>query len=64
MDLPQSSLAVLIVGIFTAIVIARSPGHHFHHGRTIFRKQEMPLIFQALETARGDVVCAMVAADS
>src|SRR6185437_1368054 len=59
-DLPQSSLAVLIVGVFTAIAIGRSPGHDLHHGRAIFGEQKIALISQAFESAWSDVVCGVV----
>ena len=32
-DLPEPPLAVLIVGVFTSIAVARRPGDHFRHGR-------------------------------
>jgi hypothetical protein len=50
----------LIVGVFTAIAIARSPGHDLHHGRAIFGEQKMALISQALESAWSDVVFGVV----
>jgi hypothetical protein len=59
-DLPQSSLAVLIVGVFTAIAIARSPRHHLHHGRAILGEQKMALIFQAFDPAWSNVVFSVV----
>ena len=59
-DLAQSSLAVLIVGIFTAIAIARSSHHHLHHGRSILGEQKMTLIFQSFDPAWSDVVFAVV----
>ena len=58
-DLPQSPLAVLVVGIFTAIAIACRPCDDFDDGRAIFREQEMTLGFQALKAAGRDVVGAL-----
>jgi len=55
-DLPQPPLAVLIVGVFTAIAVAGSPRHHLHHGRTFPGEQKPMLIFKPLEPARRDVV--------
>ena len=59
-DLPQAALAVLIVGVFTAISVARSPRHYLHHGRPILGEQKFALIFQALDSAWGDVVFAVI----
>src|SRR4029453_10480278 len=39
-DLAQPSLAVLIVGVFTAIAVARSPSHHLCHGRALSGEQK------------------------
>ena len=55
-DLPQPPLAVVIVGVFTAIAVAGSPRHHLHHGRTFPGEQKPMLIFKPLEPARRDVV--------
>src|SRR6266851_5390539 len=57
-DLPQSPLAVLIVGVFTAIAVAGSPRHHLRHGRASPGEQKPVLIFEALQAARRDVVLA------
>src|SRR3954470_13000016 len=57
-DLPQPPLAVLIVGVFTAIAVAGSPRHHLHHGRAFPREQKPMLIFEALQPARRYVVLA------
>jgi hypothetical protein len=59
-DLPQPSLTVLVVGVLTAIAIARSPGHHLHHGRAILVEQEEALISEALQSAWSDVINAVV----
>src|SRR5579864_1186994 len=55
-DLPQPPLAVLIVGVFTAIAVAGSPRHHFRNGRAVPGEQKPVLIFEALEPAGRDVV--------
>ena len=55
-DLPQPPLAVLIVGVLTAIAVAGSPRHHLRHGRAFPGEQKPVLIFEALESARRDVV--------
>src|SRR5580692_2628233 len=55
-DLPQPPLAVLIVGVFTAIAVAGSPRHHLRHGWAFPGEQKPVLIFEALEAARRDVV--------
>src|SRR5262249_16066840 len=57
-DLAQPPLAVLIVGIFTAIAVARSPCHHLRHGRAFPSEQKPVLIFEALEAAWRYVVLA------
>jgi hypothetical protein len=55
-DLPQSPLAVLILGVFAAIAVAGSPRHHLHHGRAFPGEQKPVLTFEALEAARRYVV--------
>src|ERR1700682_5171434 len=50
-DLPQPPLAVLIVGVFTAIAVAGSPRHHLRHGRAFRGEQKPVLIFEALQPA-------------
>src|SRR6185312_10024998 len=55
-DLPQPPLAILIVGVFTAIAVAGSPGHHLRHGRAFPGEQKPVLIFEALQPARSYVV--------
>src|ERR1700731_929143 len=55
-DLPQPPLAVLIVGVFTAIAVAGSPRHHLRHGRAFPGEQKPVLIFEALQPARRYVV--------
>ncbi len=55
-DLPQPPLAILIVGVFTAIAVARSPRHHLRHGRAFPGEQKPVLIFKALQPAGRDVV--------
>src|SRR5580692_6526217 len=57
-DLPQPPLAVLIVGVFTAIAVAGSPRHHLGHGRAFPGEQKPVLIFEALQAARRYVVLA------
>jgi hypothetical protein len=63
-DLPQPPLAVLIVGVFTAIAVAGSPRHHLRHGRAFPGEQKPVLIFEALQPARRYVVLACVAGSS
>src|SRR5205814_3448530 len=58
-DLAQPPLAVLIVGVFTAIAVARSPRHHLRHGRAFPGEQKPVLIFEALQAARRYVVLAL-----
>src|SRR5947209_9644289 len=58
-DLAQAPLAVLIVGVFTAIAVARSPRHHLRHGRAFPGDQKPVLIFEALQSARRYVVLAL-----
>src|ERR1700727_1366540 len=55
-DLPQPPLAVLIVGVFTAITVAGGPRHHLRHRRAFPGEQKPVLIFEALQPARRDVV--------
>src|SRR6185312_1620187 len=55
-DLPQPPFPVLIIGVLTAIAVARSPRDHFCHRRTLPGQQEPVLVFEALQTARGNVV--------
>src|SRR5438094_164585 len=57
-DLPQPPLAVLIVGVFTAIAVAGSPRHHLRHGRAFPGEQKPVLIFEALQPAPRYVVLA------
>src|ERR1700691_5962209 len=58
-DLAQPPLPVLIVGVFTAIAVARSPCHHLRHGRAFPGEQKPVLIFEALQAARRYVVLAL-----
>src|SRR5271169_1220919 len=51
-DLPQPPLAVLIVGVFTAIAVTGGPRHHLRHGPAFPCEQKPVLIFEALQTAR------------
>src|SRR5262249_31224709 len=51
-------LAVLIVGVFTAIAVARSPRHHLRHGRAFPGEQKPVLIFEALQAAWRYVIFA------
>src|SRR6202162_1755135 len=57
-DLAQPALAVLIVGVFTAIAVGRSPCHHLRYGRAFPGEQKPVLIFEALQAARRYVVLA------
>src|SRR5204862_6406765 len=57
-DLPQPPLAVLIVGVFTAIAVAGSPRHHLRHCRAFPAEQKPVLIFEALQPDRRYVVLA------
>src|SRR5262249_58672485 len=57
-DLAQPPLAVLIVGVFTAIAVARGPRHHLRHGRAFPGEQKPVLIFEALQPTRRYVVLA------
>jgi len=50
-DLPQPPLAVLIVGVFTAIAVAGSSRHHLRHGRAFPGEQKPVLILEALQPA-------------
>src|SRR3954452_14630799 len=58
-DLPQPPLAVLIIGVFTAIAVAGSPRHHLRHSRAFPGEQKPVLIFEALQAARRYVVLAL-----
>src|SRR6202521_1069597 len=58
-DLPQPPLAVLIVGVFTAIAVTGSPRHYLRHGRAFPAKQKPVLIAEALQPARRYVVLAL-----
>src|SRR4030095_1805029 len=57
-DLAQPPLAVLIIGVFTAIAVARSPRHHLRHGRAFPGEQKPVLIFEALQAAWCYVVAS------
>src|SRR5476649_1138758 len=57
-DLAQPPLAVLIVGVFTAIAVARSPRHHLRHGPAFPGEQKPVLIFEALQAVWRYVVLA------
>lgn len=50
-DLAQSPLTVLIVGVFTPVAVARSPRHYLRHSRTFSGCREPVFIFEALQTA-------------
>src|ERR1700719_2404395 len=58
-DLAQPPLAVLIVGVFTAIAVTGSPRHYLRHGRAVPAKQKPVLIVEALQPARRYVVLAL-----
>src|SRR5450755_4304471 len=47
-NLPQPTLAVLVVGVFTAIAVTGSPRHHLRHGAAFPGEQKPVLIFEAL----------------
>src|SRR5438270_6216332 len=55
-NLPQPPLAVLVVGVFTAITVAGSPRHHLRHSRAFPGKQKAVLIFEALQPTGRYVV--------
>src|SRR6185369_15807023 len=55
-DLAQPSFAVLIVGVLTAIAVARGPCHHLGHCRSFPGAEKPVLVFEALQAARRDVV--------
>src|ERR1700731_3119619 len=57
-DLAQPTLPVLIVGVFTAIAVARRPRHHLRHGRAFPGEQKPVLLFEALQAAWRYVVLA------
>jgi hypothetical protein len=57
-DLPQPPLAVLIVGVFTAIAVAGSLRHHLRHGWAFPGEQKPMLILEALQPAPRYVVLA------
>jgi hypothetical protein len=54
-DLAQPPLAVLIVGVLTAIAVARGPCHHLGHCRSFPGEQKPVLVFEALQAARRDL---------
>src|SRR5579864_4152644 len=47
-DLPQPPLAVLIVGVVTAIAVTSSPRHHLRHGAAFPGEQKPVFIFETL----------------
>ena len=55
-DLAQPPLAVLIVGVFAAIAVARRPRHHLRHRRPFPGEQKPVLVLEPLQAARRDVV--------
>jgi hypothetical protein len=57
-DLAQPPLAILIVGVFTAVAVARSPRDHLRHGRAFPGEQKPMLLFEALQPTRRYVVLA------
>ena len=57
-DLAQPALAVRIVGVVTAIAVARRPRHPLRHGRTLPGEQKAVLLCEALQAAGRDVVLA------
>src|SRR6185503_15545864 len=58
-DLAQPPLAVLIVGVFTAIAVTGSPRHYLRHGWAFPAEQKLVLIVEALQPARRYVVFAL-----
>src|SRR2546430_2457223 len=59
-DPAQPPFAVLIVGVFAAIAVARSPGHHLCYRRPFPGEQEPVLILESLQAVRCDVVFGAV----
>src|SRR5437660_5978298 len=57
-DLAQPPLAVLIIGVFTAIAVARGPCHHLLHSRAFPGEQKPVLISEALQAGWRYVVLA------
>ena len=55
-DLSQAPFVVLVVGVFAAVAVAGGPGDDLCDGRTLSGEQKPQLVFQPLQTARGDVV--------
>jgi hypothetical protein len=55
-DLTQPPFVVLVVGVLTAITVARCPSNHLRHSWPFFGEQEPQLISQPLESARRNVV--------
>src|SRR5207302_6322018 len=55
-DLAQPPLAVLIVGVLTAIAVARGPRHDLGHCRSFPGEQKTVLVFEALQAARRNVI--------
>lgn len=58
-NLPKTALAVLIVGILTAIAIASRPRDDLFHSWPFPCEQEVQLIFQTLQATRRDVVAGV-----
>src|SRR6202023_759696 len=58
-DLAQPPLAVLIVGVFTAIAVTGSPRHYLRYSRAFPAKQKPVLILEAVQPARRYVVLAL-----
>ena len=55
----KTPLAILIVGVFTAIAVAGGPRHHLRDGWAFPGEQKPVLVFEALEPARRYVVLAL-----
>src|SRR5262249_4426269 len=55
-DLAQTALAVLVVGVLAAVAVTGSPGYDLRHGRPLPVQQEPVLVLQPLQSGRRDVV--------
>ena len=55
-DLAQPPFAVLIIGVFAAIAVARRPGDYLGHRRPFPTEQKAQLVSESLQANRCDVV--------